>query len=454
MIMEETLNANARAVLDVLQRAENHPTALEVYEMVRRVRPHIGLATVYRALHQLTQQGVIKEVGRDTDSIRYDARTTRHDHAICTECGTLLDLPVEIELSDELVQTVAQEAGIIPVSYEIRIYGKCNACQIKGITGNGTSMTEFSAYLSIADEVQSALREQRPVVALKSTVIAHGLPYPGNIEVAQAMEATIRKEGAIPATIGIVDGRIKIGLTLAEITRLGTAQDVLKVSRRDLAVVLATGKLGATTVAGTMLCASMAGIRFFATGGIGGVHRGAEISMDISADLTELSRTPVLVVCAGAKSILDLDLTLEYLETQGVPVIGWQTDEFPAFYVGSSGRKLAHRADEIAGVAAIARVQWECGLHGLVVGCPIPAQYAMDSGPLEAATEAALRLAREQGIRGSATTPFLLAHVAKVTSGESVAANRALLVNNALWAARFAKAYATMVQPPGAGWSG
>jgi len=302
-------------------------------------------------------------------------------------------------------------------------------------------MQQLSSYISLSDEVQAALQEQRPVVALESTVIAHGLPYPANIEVALAMEAMIRSEGAIPATIGIRDGKIKIGLTLDEITRLGTAQNVQKVSRRDLAFTLATGQLGATTVAGTMLCAHMAGIHFFATGGIGGVHRGAETSMDISADLTELSRTPVLVVCAGAKSILDLDLTLEYLETQGVPVIGWQTDEFPAFYVRHSGRLLSHRADNVDIIAAIARTQWECHLHGLVVGCPIPKQYAMDPAPLEAATREALRLAREQGIRGAATTPFLLAHVAKVTAGESVEANKALLINNALWAARFARAY-------------
>ena len=302
-------------------------------------------------------------------------------------------------------------------------------------------MQQLSSYISLSDEVQAALQEQRPVVALESTVIAHGLPYPANIEVALAMEAMIRSEEAIPATIGIRDGKIKIGLTLDEITRLGTAQNVQKVSRRDLAFTLATGQLGATTVAGTMLCAHMAGIHFFATGGIGGVHRGAETSMDISADLTELSRTPVLVVCAGAKSILDLDLTLEYLETQGVPVIGWQTDEFPAFYVRHSGRLLSHRADNVDIIAAIARTQWECHLHGLVVGCPIPEQYAMDPAPLEAATREALRLAREQGIRGAATTPFLLAHVAKVTSGESVEANKALLINNALWAARFARAY-------------
>ncbi len=305
-------------------------------------------------------------------------------------------------------------------------------------------MGELSLYIRLAEEVQAALQEERPVVALESTVIAHGLPYPSNIEVAQAMEAAIRSEDAIPATVGIQDGKIVIGLSHGEIERLGTAPGVLKVSRRDLAVALATKRLGATTVAGTMLCARMAGIRFFATGGIGGVHRGAEQSMDISADLTELSRTPVLVVCAGAKSILDLDLTLEYLETQGVPVIGWQTDEFPAFYVRSSGRRLAHRVDDVSTVAAIVRAQWECDLKGLVVGCPIPEEYVMEAGPLEAATEEGLRMAQAEGIRGAATTPFLLAHVAKATAGESIEANKALLINNARWAARFAREYASI----------
>lgn len=299
----------------------------------------------------------------------------------------------------------------------------------------------LSAYIALSEEVQAALHEQRPVVALESTVIAHGLPHPANIEVAQAMEAAIRAEGATPATIAIHDGKIAVGLTLDEITRLGTAPHVQKVSRRDLAYTLATKQLGATTVAGTMLCAHMVGIRFFATGGIGGVHRGAEISMDISADLTELSRTPLLVVCAGAKSILDLDLTLEYLETQGVPVIGWQTDELPAFYVRASGRRLPQRVDDESTLAAIARIQWECNLNGIVVGCPIPAQYAMDAAPLEAATEEALQRARTQGIRGAATTPFVLSHVAAITAGESVAANQALLINNARLAARFARAY-------------
>jgi pseudouridine-5'-phosphate glycosidase len=302
-------------------------------------------------------------------------------------------------------------------------------------------MSNASPYLTISPEVQAALQDQRPVVALESTVIAHGLPYPDNLEIARDMETVIRAEGAVPATVGIHDGTIVIGLSTSEIEQLATTEHVLKISRRDLAVALATRQLGATTVAGTMLCASMAGIRFFATGGIGGVHRGAETSMDISADLTELSRTPVLVVCAGAKSILDLDLTLEYLETQGVPVLGWQTGEFPAFYMRSSGRALQYRVDELAAVATIARAQWECGLRGLVVACPIPAEHEMDAAPLEAATAEALRLAREQGIHGSAITPFLLSHVAKVTAGESVEANKALLLNNARWAARFARAY-------------
>ncbi len=302
-------------------------------------------------------------------------------------------------------------------------------------------MQQNISYLTLSSDVQAALKAKQAVVALESTVIAHGLPYPQNLEVAQAMESAIRAEGAVPATVGIHDGKIVIGLSQAEIERLGTAEHVLKVSRRDLAVALATGKLGATTVAGTMLCASMAGIRFFATGGIGGVHRGAETSMDISADLTELARTPMLVVCAGAKSILDLDLTLEYLETQGVPVLGWQTDEFPAFYVRSSGRRLSQRVDDATTIAAIARVQWECRLQGLVVACPIPEAYAMDPAPLEIATGEALRQAKQEGIRGSATTPFLLERVAQATRGESVEANKALLVNNARWAARFARAY-------------
>jgi len=242
---------------------------------------------------------------------------------------------------------------------------------------------QYTSYINLSEEVRVALEAQRPIVALESTVIAHGLPYPSNIEVAQAMEAAIRAGGAVPATVGIQDGRIVIGLSGSEIERLGTAgsdRHVLKVSRRDLAVALATRQLGATTVAGTMLCAHMAGIRFFATGGIGGVHRGADTSMDISADLTELGRTPVLVVCAGAKSILDLDLTLEYLETQGVPVLGWQTGEFPAFYVRSSGRRLPHCVGDQATLSAIASAHLACGLKGLVACCAHSAGHTFDPG--------------------------------------------------------------------------
>jgi len=300
---------------------------------------------------------------------------------------------------------------------------------------------ELSSYIRLSHEVQMALDEQRAVVALESTVIAHGLPYPANIEVAAAMEAAIRAEGAIPATIGILDGSIVIGLTSEEIWHLGTAPQVQKVSRRDLAITLATKRWGATTVAGTIMCANMVGIRFFATGGIGGVHRGAETSMDISADLQELSRTPVLVTCAGAKSILDLDLTLEYLETQGIPVVGWQTHEFPAFYVRSSGHHLTHCLEDVDILAATARTQWVCGLNGIVVACPIPEQYAMQAGPLEKAITVALQQAKEQGIHGAAITPFVLAQVAEGTTGESIEANKALLINNSQWAARFAQAY-------------
>jgi pseudouridine-5'-phosphate glycosidase len=302
-------------------------------------------------------------------------------------------------------------------------------------------MQELSSYASISEEVQDALQKKQAIVALESTVIAHGLPYPTNIEVALAMEVAIRSEGALPATIGIHDGKIVIGLSEAEITHLGTTPGIVKVSRRDLAATLATGRWGATTVAGTMLCAQLAGIRFFATGGIGGVHRGAENSMDVSADLQELSQTPVLVACAGAKSILDLTLTLEYLETHGVPVLGWQTDELPAFYVRQSGLRLPHRVDDVETLARIARIQWECGLHGIVVGCPIPAAYALEAAPLELAITEALALADRQNVRGSALTPFVLAHVAQATTGESIEANKALLLNNARWAARFARAY-------------
>jgi pseudouridine-5'-phosphate glycosidase len=289
----------------------------------------------------------------------------------------------------------------------------------------GMSNQSTSTYLAVAEEVRVALADGRPVVALESTVIAHGLPYPTNVEAARAMEEAIRSEGVVAATIGLLDGQIVVGLGTAQIERLANAdgEEVAKVSRRDLSVVLAQ--------------------RFFATGGIGGVHRGAERTMDISADLPELARTPVLTVCAGAKSILDLGLTLEYLETQGVPVIGFQTADFPAFYARSSGYRVPHRADSARDVAASARAQWHGGFgNGILVACPIPEEHAMDPSALEALINDALAQAEDQHITGAAVTPFLLSRIAHATEGQSVSANLALLVNNATWAARFARAYA------------
>lgn len=296
-------------------------------------------------------------------------------------------------------------------------------------------------YMRISGAVRDAMDAGIPVVALESTVIAHGLPQPANIAVAQAMEDAIREEGCVPATIALFDGKIVIGLTADEIGRLGSTSGVLKASRRDIAVALATRRMAATTVAATMACAALAGIRVFATGGIGGVHRGAAQTFDISADLTELANTAVLTVCAGAKAILDLPLTLEYLETQGVPVIGYQTNELPAFYSRESGLTLAHRADAPAEVAAICHAQWASGLGGgVLVTCPIPGESALPPARIRGAIDRALRDAVERGIHGAATTPFLLARVAELTGGESIEANRALLVNNARHAARFAAA--------------
>lgn len=296
--------------------------------------------------------------------------------------------------------------------------------------------------LRVAPEVRAALADGRPVVALESTVIAHGLPRPANVEVALAMEAAVRAEGAVPATIAVLDGRIAIGLDQREIERLGSASGVLKASRRDLAPALACGATAATTVAGTLACAALAGIHFFATGGIGGVHRGAERSFDVSADLNELGRSPIVTVCAGAKSILDLPLTLEYLETHSVPIVGYQTDEFPAFFTRTSGLKLTQRADSPEEVAAIAQMLWTSGLGGgLLVTCPIPAADALSTATVEQAIADALHRAEAADVHGPALTPFLLSHVATATGGESVAANQALLLNNATHAARFARAY-------------
>lgn len=296
-------------------------------------------------------------------------------------------------------------------------------------------------YLRIAAPVADALRAGRAVVALESTVIAHGLPRPANVEVAREMEDAVRAEGATPATIAVMDGEIVVGLSGEEIERLGAEEHVLKASRRDIAVALATRQTAATTVAGTLACAHLAGIRVFATGGVGGVHRGAEHSLDISADLIELSRSPLVTVCAGAKAILDLPLTMEYLETHGAPVIGVQTDELPAFYSRRSGLRVSHRAETAEEIAAIASAQWSSGLDGgLLATCPIPVEHELPAERVEHAIAQALSEATERHIHGPATTPFLLSRLADLTGGESVRANRALLLNNAAWGARIAVA--------------
>jgi len=295
----------------------------------------------------------------------------------------------------------------------------------------------MNKYLDIAPEVKQALEEGKPVVALESTIISHGMPYPKNVETALLVEETIRANGAVPATIAIIGGRLKAGLSKEEIEHLGKAgHAVTKASRRDLPAIVAKGIDGATTVTTTMIIAHMAGIRIFATGGIGGVHRGAETTMDISADLEELAQTPVMVVCAGAKSILDLGLTLEYLETHGVPVMGFGTEELPAFYTRKSGFGVDYRIDTPAELAAVFRAQRELGFkNGMLVTNPIPEEYAMDKAVIDAAIEQALRESVEQGVKGKETTPFLLARVVELTGGDSLESNIQLVLNNARVAA-------------------
>lgn len=298
----------------------------------------------------------------------------------------------------------------------------------------------MNKYLDISPEVQQALADGKPVVALESTIISHGMPYPKNVETAMLVEKTIRENGAVPATIAIIGGRLKAGLSHEEIEYLGkSGRKVAKVSRRDLAAIVARGADGATTVTTTMIIAHMAGIKVFATGGIGGVHRGAETTMDISADLEELAGTPVMVVCAGAKSILDLGLTLEYLETKGVPVIGYGTDELPAFYTRSSGFGVDYRVDTPAQLAAMFKAQQELGMKGgMLVTNPIPEQYAMDKAVIDAAIEQAVAESKEQGIHGKETTPFLLARVVELTGGDSLESNIQLVLNNAVVASKTA----------------
>lgn len=306
----------------------------------------------------------------------------------------------------------------------------------------------MNSYLSISEEVRQALSEGRPVVALESTIISHGMPYPQNVETALRVEQTIRDNGAVPATIAIIGGKLKAGCTKEEIEYLGKkGQAVIKASRRDLPVLIARREDGATTVTTTMMIAAMAGIRVFATGGIGGVHRGAETTMDISADLEELAQTPVMVICAGAKSILDLGLTLEYLETKGVPVIGYQTEELPAFYTRKSGFSVDYRIDSPKELAEAFKAKLDLGLKGgMLVTNPIPEQYSMPADVINKAIDEAVAEANRLGIHGKQTTPFLLAKIKDLTGGDSLDSNIQLVLNNARLAAKTAAELANLLK--------
>ncbi|SFE62770.1 pseudouridine-5'-phosphate glycosidase [Peptostreptococcaceae bacterium pGA-8] len=300
----------------------------------------------------------------------------------------------------------------------------------------------MNKFLDVSKEVKDAIRDGKPVVALESTIISHGMPYPQNVETALKVEQIIRENGAIPATTAIIGGRLKCGLSREEIEHLGKkGLDVLKCSRRDIPVAISKKIDGATTVATTMIIANMAGIEIFATGGIGGVHRGAETTMDISADLEELATTPVMVVCAGAKAILDLGLTLEYLETKGVPVLGYGTEELPAFYTRKSGFSVDYRMDTPTEVAEAFAAQRGSGLQtGMLLANPIPEEFSMDADLINTAIEKAVQEAEEKGIKGKESTPFLLAKVKEITAGSSLEANIQLVFNNAKVAAEVATA--------------
>ena len=296
-------------------------------------------------------------------------------------------------------------------------------------------------YLEISEEVKNALKNNKPVIALESTIISHGMPYPQNAETALKVESIVRENGGIPATIAIIGGKLKVGLSPQEIELLGKeGEKVIKVSRRDIPYIIANKLNGATTVASTMIIANMAGIKIFATGGIGGVHRGAEHTMDISADLQELANTNVAVICAGAKSILDLGLTLEYLETNGVPVLGYKTKELPAFYTRNSGFNLDYAIDTPKEFAEILHAKWELGLKGgAVIANPIPEEYSMDNKIISKVIEEAVEEAEKLGIKGKASTPFLLDKIQKLTSGSSLKANIELVFNNTKLATEIAK---------------
>ena len=299
----------------------------------------------------------------------------------------------------------------------------------------------MNRYLDLSPEVREALENNRPVVALESTIISHGMPYPKNVQTAVAVENTIRENGAVPATIAIIKGRLKVGLTPDELEYFGKkGMAITKTSRRDIPVIVSKGEDGATTVAATMMIAAMAGIQVFATGGIGGVHRGAETTMDISADLDEFTKTPVLVVCAGAKAILDLNLTMEYLETKGIPVFCYQTDELPAFYTRKSGIKAPYRADSPEELAGIWNTKNELGIQGgFIVANPIPEEFSMDPAHINAAIDEAISEMNRLGIHGKETTPYLLDKVQKLTGGDSLESNIKLVLNNAALAAKIAK---------------
>ena len=297
----------------------------------------------------------------------------------------------------------------------------------------------FKNYLDISEEVKAAIANNQAVVALESTIISHGMPYPKNVETALNVEKIVRDNGAIPATIAILNGRLKVGLSPEEIEFLGKAPNVQKTSRRDIPFIIAKGLTGATTVASTMILAAMAGIKVFATGGIGGVHRGAETSFDISADLLELAQTDVAVVCAGAKSILDIALTLEYLETNGVPVVGYQTDELPAFYTSKSGFGVDYRVDTPKELAQALKTKWDLKLKGgMIVANPIPEAYEMDPKVINDAILEAVKQQNEQGVKGKESTPFLLAKVKELTGGDSLDSNIQLVYNNAKVGAQIA----------------
>ena len=297
----------------------------------------------------------------------------------------------------------------------------------------------YTDYLSITPEIQEALKQGKPIVALESTILSHGMPYPENIEFAHKVEEVVRGKGAIPATMAIIGGKLKVGLNAEELELMCKAENIAKASRRDVAVYLTNGQTAATTVATTMLIADLAGIRVFATGGIGGVHRGAQETMDISADLQEFAHTNVCVVSAGCKSILDIGLTLEYLETYGVPVLGYKTNEFPCFYCETSGFNVDYAVKDADEVATIMKTKWDLGLQGgVLVGNPIPHEYSMDHKVIDEVIDKALAMAKEKGIKGKATTPFLLATIKDLTGGDSLASNLQLAYNNARVASEIA----------------